>query len=300
MKHRVLNPTAATALLGLMFIGCGAPRVAERERYFQPVIRRVQPLTPSARTTAPTAAAVPAPDPTLKILEGALADSRRELLEIRMELLRLQDSVRAFGAVVRYQRESSQAMADKLAVLEHQLATSARPVSPALPSPESSTLARKEPSTGSRTAPSTSVPSTGRTMTADAEYQEGVGLFNRRRYDDARNWFTRLLGDGIREDLADNCEYWVGECDFARGRWTSAVESFERVVALRGSNKRADALLMLGRSLEMLRQTSRARSAYERLVREFPSSAAASIGRRKLRSMPSESPRERSEGPILS
>lgn len=300
MKYRMLFLTATAALLGLNLAGCSAQRTVERDRYFKPVIRRVQPLTPAPRASEVPVAAAPTPDPSVKILEGALAESRRELLELRMEFMRLRDSVRVFGAMVRYQREASQAQADKLAVLEQQVATSQRPVVPAMPTPEPSTMARTEPPQSSRPAPSTSMPSRGNVMTAESEYQEGVDLFNRRRYDDAHRWFTRLLSSGIREDLADNCEYWVGESDFARGQWTSAVESFERVVALRGSNKRADALLMLGRSLEMLRQTSRARAAYERLVKEYPSSASASIGRRKLRSMPADTQQQTSGGPVLS
>jgi TolA-binding protein len=299
MKHPWLFLTAAVAL-GINIVGCSAPRTVERDRYFKPVIRRVQPLLPYPRTVEPTVASSPTPDPSIKVLEGALAESRRELLEIRLELMHLRDSVRAFGAVARYQREASQALADKVAVLEQQVATSQRPVVPAQPMPEPSTMARTETPPASRQTPSTSMPSRGNAMTAETEYQEGVSLFNRRRYDDAHRWFTRLLSSGIREDLADNCEYWVGESHFARGQWTSAVESFERVVALRGSNKRADALLMLGRSLEMLRQTSRARAAYERLVREYPSSASASIGRRKLRSMPADAQQQTSRGPVLS
>lgn len=300
MKQRLLFLTASAAVLGVNLGGCSAPRIVERDRYFKPVIRHVQPLAPDARPAPAAVVSAPATDPMVKVLEGALADSRRELLEMRLELLSLRDSVRVIAAVARYQREASLAMADKLAVLEQQLLTTQRPVVPTLPSPDASTMARTEPPSSTRPSRSTSLPSRGAAMTVDAEYQEGVELFNRRRYDDAHRWFTRLLSDGIREDLADNCEYWVGECDFARGQWTSAVESFERVVALRGSNKRADAMLMLGRSLEMLRQTSRARAAYERLVREYPSSSAASIGRRKLRSMPTETQREATEGPILS
>lgn len=297
MKHRILFLSAAAASLGMNLVGCSAPRTVERDRYFKPIIRRVQPLTPAPRASGVAVAAAPTPDPSVKILEGALAESRRELLEIRMEIMHLRDSVRVFGAVTRYQREASQALADKLAVLEQQLPTSQRPV---VPAPDPSTMARTEPAPASRPAPSTSMRSRGNALTAEAEYQEGVDLFNRRRYDDAHRWFTRLLSTGIKEDLADNCEYWVGESDFARGQWTSAVESFERVVALRGSNKRADALLMLGRSLEMLRQTSRARAAYERLVREYPSSASASIGRRKLRAMPADTQQQTTGGPVLS
>ncbi len=276
---------AASLAVAMFQTGCGPARIVERDRYFKPVIRHVQPLTPSTPSASVAVpAAVPAQDPMVKILEGALADSRRELLELRLELMSLRDSVRVFGAIARYQREASSALADKVAVLEQQMLASTRSASPISPGPAPAPLARRE-APPERSQQPAAVPSSGRTVSLAAEYSEGVMLFNRKQYDEARRWFSRLLEDGISEDLADNCEYWVGECDFARGRFTDAVGSFERVLALKGSNKRADALLMLGRSYEQLRQTDRARGIFERLVKEYPSSAAAKSARWKLRNL---------------
>ncbi|MCU0453638.1 MAG: tetratricopeptide repeat protein [Bacteroidetes bacterium] len=297
MKNHLVSLAAVAAVL---LSGCSTPRLAERDRYFKPVIRRVQPLSPVAKVAGAPVAATPAPDPMVKILEGALAESRRELLELRMEMMGLRDSVRAFGAAARYQRDASLALADKVAVLEQQYPTTPRAASPVTPTPAPSALAKREAPLTAPQRPDVSLSSGAKTMNVEAEYQEGVALFNRRQYDDAHDWFARLLEGGIREDLADNCEYWLGECDFARRQWTQAVESFERVVALRGSNKRADALLMLGQSLQMLRQTSRARATYERLIREYPSSAAAQVGRSKLRSIPRSESGQDSGDPVMS
>ena len=284
---------AVTALIG----GCSAPRVVERDRYFKPVVRRVQPLRPSAPTPAVTAA----PDPSLKVLEGGLAESRRELLELRLELMSVRDSIRIIGVAARLQDQFTRSLVDKLATLEQRLLTAeaVRPpqVVPQAPAPLAEV--RPKPTPSIRPKSPTSMPTIRPGMTLAAEYSEAVRLFNRKQYDDARAWFSRLLEMGISEDLADNCEYWVGECDFARGRWTSAVESFDRVLALRGSNKRPDAMLMLGRSLEQLRQSARARSMYEQLIREYPSSSAAATARWKLRTMRSQS-EDRTDGPVIS
>lgn len=297
MKPWNLRLASAIVLAISTLIGCGAPRIVERERYFKPVIRHVQPLAPS--TARPTVAAATAPDPSVRILEGALSDSRRELLEIRLDMMSLRDSLRLATAVARQQQQFTLSLVDKVAALEQQLLLAQRPSPVEVPNPTDPDLTRKEPVPSVRPSTPTTTPTERPKVSFAGEYTEGVALFNRKRYDEAREWFARLLEGGIVEDLADNCEYWVGECDFARGRWTQAVTSFERVLALKGSNKHPDALLMLGRTYEQLRQTARARAAYQRLVREFPSSSAAATARWKLRSLPSAPP-DRTGDPIMS
>ncbi len=284
--NRSIRFHVAFAVSGVcLLIGCSGTRIVERDRYFTPIIRRVQPL-------AATRPLPQRPEPVRTstnddILLGALAESRRELLEMRLEMMGIRDSLRVIGLAARLQDQFTRSLVDKVAVLEQQL-LGARTSPTVQPVPQQSIpMAQAQPpATGaSRPRPSTAQPATRPGTTLAADYSEGVTLFNRKRYDDAKTWFGRLLTMGIGEDLADNCEYWIGECDFARGRWTTAVESFERVVALRSSNKRADALLMLGRSFEFLRQSARARSTFEQLVREYPSSTAAATAKWKLRTM---------------
>ncbi len=282
-----------------LLIGCSGTRLVERDRYFTPVIRRVQPMTttqPVPRRTEPMRSST-----NEEVLLGALAESRREILEMRLELMIVRDSLRIIGMATHLQDRSTRSLVDKVAVLEQQL-LEARTSPADRPDPQQSApMAQAQPrgSTPSRPRPSTSQPATRPGTTLAADYSEGVSMFNRKRYDDAKTWFGRLLTMGIGEDLADNCEYWIGECDFARGRWTMAVESFERVAALRGSNKRPDAMLMLGRSFEFLRQSARARSTFEQLVREYPSSSAAATARWKLRTM-QRSEDEQPAGSVLS
>lgn len=299
MNRTTISQAMAILATLNLFVGCSGPRVVERDRYFTPVIRRVQPLAtsrPAPQRTEPVRNTT-----NEDLLLGALAESRRELLEIRLELISIRDSMRVIGLAATLQDQFTRSLVDKVAVLEQQLLIARS--SPALPTvpEEHAPLARTTPPAAkeARPRPSTVRPATRPGGTLAADYAEGVSLFNRKRYDEAKTWFGRLLTMGISEDLADNCEYWIGESDFARGRWTMAVESFERVVALRSSNKRADALLMLGRSFEFLRQSARARSTFEQLVREYPSSSAAATARMKLRNFPRTQDGE-SKGPVLS
>ena len=244
-------------------------------------------MQPSSTASQGRQSATTSSDPSMKILMGALEESRRELLELRLEFMSVRDSLRIIGMVARQQDQFTRTLVDKVASLEQRLlmAEAGRSAQSTPLRSAPLTQARPQPAPLTRPGPSNAQRAARPGTSLAADYTEGVNLFNRKRYDDAKTWFARLLTMGITEDLADNCEYWVGECDFARGRWTMAVESFERVVALRNSNKRADAMLMLGRSFEYLRQAARARATFEQLVREYPSSSAASTARWKLRSM---------------
>ncbi|MBI5463578.1 MAG: tetratricopeptide repeat protein [Ignavibacteriales bacterium] len=114
------------------------------------------------------------------------------------------------------------------------------------------------------------------------EYAMGVALFRQRRYDDAQNTFRSLIERGIREDLADNCEYWIGESYYAQRDWHRATDSFLRVIAMRNSNKAPDSYLMMGKSQEQLGNLAKAKSAFETLIHEFPKSDAARTARAKL------------------
>lgn len=69
------------------------------------------------------------------------------------------------------------------------------------------------------------------------EYAEGVSLFHQRQYEDALATFSGLKDKGIEEDLADNCEYWVGECRYAKREYREAISAFQKVLAFETSNK---------------------------------------------------------------
>lgn len=122
------------------------------------------------------------------------------------------------------------------------------------------------------------------------EYADALSLFQRRQYENARALFGELINKGIEEDLADNCEYWMGECSFARREYKSALQKFEKVIAMPSSNKKADAYYMMGRSYETLGNTAKARWAYEELLAHFPLSEHAYAARQKTESLKSTDP----------
>ncbi|MFA6469135.1 MAG: tetratricopeptide repeat protein [Bacteroidota bacterium] len=114
-------------------------------------------------------------------------------------------------------------------------------------------------------------------------YEGAVGKTKSRNYRDAMNELQMLLNSGIKDDYADNCHYWLGECSFQLKDFSQAIQHFQLVQGYKYSEKRDDAQLMIARSYELLGDRSKARSEYQKLVDMYPTSEYIRRARAKLR-----------------
>jgi TolA-binding protein len=79
-----------------------------------------------------------------------------------------------------------------------------------------------------------------------AAYQDALDDFYVRNYQRAISKFRELVRRGDHPELADNCQYWIGEAYFAMGNYYQAVAEFQKVLPIAKSNKTNDAQLMIG------------------------------------------------------
>jgi tol-pal system protein YbgF len=105
-----------------------------------------------------------------------------------------------------------------------------------------------------------------------ATYEGAVKAFGEKKYDDAIQMFEALLNGGIAEDQADNCHYWIGESFFGKKQYKDAMKHFEMVFQYKGSEKKADAQYMLARSYEATGDKAKAKEAYEKVTKDYPTS----------------------------
>ncbi len=113
-------------------------------------------------------------------------------------------------------------------------------------------------------------------------YQDALDAYYARRYDIAIKKFRKLLVRADAGDLADNCQYWIGESYYAMGDYYQAVVEFEKVYAWEGSNKIGDAQLMVAISLLKAGERQQARNEFSALLSFFKKQAAAQKARRYL------------------
>lgn len=114
-------------------------------------------------------------------------------------------------------------------------------------------------------------------------YQDALDDFYVRRFDSAVRKFQALLQSNDKNELADNCQYWIGECYFAMGRYYEAIAEFQKVYAFAKSNKTPDAQLMIGLAFLKNGEKDMARSELNMVLSFDPRSASAKKAQRYLR-----------------
>ena len=113
-------------------------------------------------------------------------------------------------------------------------------------------------------------------------YANALSQYRTRDFSGAMTQFERLLHDGIREDLADNCHYWIGECLYGLGRYSDALHHFDTVLGYASSDKKDDSIILIGNSQAMLGNKSSAAESYNKLISSYPASPYVKKAQEKL------------------
>ncbi len=158
------------------------------------------------------------------------------------------------------------------------------PSSPAMPQGAAAPL---PPAASGPGAPAVAGKGEPVTPAVQALYDRGYTLYHQRHYVDAESSFQRFLQAEPNSELADNAQYWIGECRYSRGDMRGALAAFRETVARypRG-NKTPDALLKAGMSLEALGDKEGARTTYQEVLRQFPGTAVAAVAEERRAKLP--------------
>lgn len=113
-------------------------------------------------------------------------------------------------------------------------------------------------------------------------YENALAAFNGKKYDQAIKMFDDLLSGVIGEDLADNCHYWIGESYFGKRVYDESMKHFEEVFKYKGSEKAGDAQFMMAQCYERLGKKAEAKDAYERVVKDYPTSGKVAVAKTRL------------------
>ena len=140
------------------------------------------------------------------------------------------------------------------------------------------------------TSTSTSTSTSASTPAADnALYQSALGQLRAGHHEEAVAGLRAFVAAHPQHDLADNAQYWLGECFYDRKDFSTALREFRRVVeAFPTGNKVPDALLKLGLSYLAIGSARPGREALTDLVRRFPQHPTAALAEARLAELPKE------------
>ncbi len=103
-------------------------------------------------------------------------------------------------------------------------------------------------------------------------YQQARQAFENRDYQNALSLFQSLLSKNANHSLADNAQYWIGECHYALRQYDAAILDFQKVFTFPNSNKAADAQFKLVLCYLKKGDVEKAREEFQRLQNDFPDS----------------------------
>lgn len=107
-------------------------------------------------------------------------------------------------------------------------------------------------------------------------YKKGLDLMGRNEYRQAQAAFADFIVQFPESDLADNAQYWIGECFYSEKNFKDARDAFQAVSDhFPFGNKVPDALYKQGLCERQLGQDDQAKATLKKLAEEFPGSEAA-------------------------
>ena len=220
-------------------------------------------------------------------LQGQVAEADKSQADTQKEMRRLMDVLAEQNALLRRMQQdlriqdekTSVAIKDlqeRLSAISDRLRTGSVPVTSAGSAPPGL------PASPSATDPGQASPSPPAIAPRDL-YQQAYADFARKNYELSIQGFMEYLRLYRDTDLADNAQYWIGECLQAQTKYEDAVNAFNALLRdFPGSEKIPDARYKKGVALEALGRKSQAVLEYRFVVERFPGSPAARLAREKL------------------
>jgi tol-pal system protein YbgF len=107
--------------------------------------------------------------------------------------------------------------------------------------------------------------------------------FNARDYNRARKEFDEIQARYPKDDVADDCLYWSGECFYVQKKYKKATAAYQKVLRLYPKgNILPSAMFKLGLSFQKLGSKAKAKKTWENLVRKYPHSDEALLAKARL------------------
>ncbi len=115
------------------------------------------------------------------------------------------------------------------------------------------------------------------------KYNESLHYYQNGMFDLAALGFTRLIEDDPLNPLADNSQYWLGECFYSKTEFKKAISGFKKVRNFPGTDKDDDAQLKIGMSYLAMNNKPDAKEQFLKFLDVYPESEYTIIVRESLK-----------------
>jgi tol-pal system protein YbgF len=120
-------------------------------------------------------------------------------------------------------------------------------------------------------------------LDAEGLYDRAFQLFRAGKFEAARAEFRSYLKRYPKTDLADNAQFWLGECYYSEKKYREAIAAYEKTIKdYPKSDKVSSALLKQGMAFLELGDKTAGKILLKKVVNGYPQSNQAKIARNKL------------------
>ena len=104
------------------------------------------------------------------------------------------------------------------------------------------------------------------------DYKVAHQMYMRGNFDASLDKFRFLLENNISKDLADNCQFWIGQIFFSKKDYISAIEEFNKVLQYKDSNKKSESIYKIGLSYIKTGYNDKAKVMFQKIIEDYPKS----------------------------
>lgn len=117
----------------------------------------------------------------------------------------------------------------------------------------------------------------------DQLFAAAYGDYSKGNYDLAISEFRQYVETYPTSEMADNAQYWIGECYYGKKKFNEAIAEFDKVTLLFPKGDKVPAArFKKGMALIELGQTDAARAEFTAIIRAYPRSNEAVLAKQQL------------------
>lgn len=117
-------------------------------------------------------------------------------------------------------------------------------------------------------------------------YDAALSLYREEDYEQASEEFKKFLSLYPKSDLADNSQFWIGECLMALKQYEQAILAYQEVITkYPNGNKVANAMLRQAIAFLEINDKTSARLLLQKVIKQFPGESEAQIAQKKLKAI---------------
>ncbi len=117
-------------------------------------------------------------------------------------------------------------------------------------------------------------------------YESALAKFRAGKSEEALAGFKHFLGNYPKSKLADNAQFWVGECYFSLRQYEQAILAYQEVIKnYPDGNKVPNAMLRQALAFNEINDTTSAKLLLKKIVKTYPNSSEAKIAEAKLKTV---------------